>query len=98
LTLNLTSANMLADGNSYTEGYLATTPWPTLLKNALEAAPYYVTGLSLTNVAVSGQTTLNMITRAPTYVTPVYNGARLNILFAWEVGNGIGSQSIDGAA
>ena len=83
--LDLRGIKIVCDGNSITAG-IGETPWPDQLKFMLSKVGI---NCDFVNVAVSGQTTIDMVTRAPTFVDSAYDKTRDNILIAKEGGNHI---------
>ena len=81
--------NLVCDGNSITAGY----PWenteasyPAQLKKQLNAIGLYC---QVTNIGVSGQTTLQMLADGSTQVPALFKPSMTNVLIACEGGNGI---------
>lgn len=74
------------DGNSLVYGYRAPGPGVTIAQNlaAQSYSPLYGTGMTVSNVAISGQTWANMLTTRPSFVA-----GKRNILIAWEGTNSI---------
>lgn len=68
------------DGNSLTAAHGGHIPYPDFVMQDL-GNPL---GLDTANVAVSGQTTLNMIARGPTFVDPLHTTKPVNVLVVWE--------------
>ena len=93
-----TPLNVIVDGNSLSVGFSvgANGAWPFIMANTLApSAPLNVIG----NVAVSGDTTPQRITAAPTKVDPLYDSsATLNVVVMWEIINDMLSPSSSTAA
>lgn len=84
--LDLSNANIVCHGNSLTFGQGSTSglTYPKQLENQLNADGYNV---SVTNLGVGGQTTIDMIGNAPTLIPPLFVEGVQNILIAWEIRN-----------
>lgn len=86
---SLNNGVIVCDGNSLTEGGQdGGSNYPTLLAADLTARG--VTGASVSNFGVGGQTTLQMASDAAAQVDSQYNAAKRCICVAWEVRNHIG--------
>jgi hypothetical protein len=83
----VSSLNIVCDGNSITiaEGY-GGLPWPTVLK---QLPDFSDPSCVLTNLAVGGQTTGDMLADASTQVDTLFNPAKYNVLIAMEMLNDI---------
>jgi hypothetical protein len=83
----VSSLNIVCDGNSITiaEGY-GGVPWPTVLK---QLPDFSNPSCTLTNVAVGGQTTSDMIVDAVTQVDVLFDPGKFNVLIAMEMLNDI---------
>ncbi len=84
--LSFTNANIVVDGNSLSTSAGSGIAWPAKL-SALP--PFNSNGAAVTNLAVSGQNTRNMLTDAATQIDPLYDDQKANILIAWEIRNDI---------
>lgn len=84
VSLTTKASQLVADGNSQTVGVSA-TPWPTTL------ASYIGSTYVITNVAVGGQTTIEMSADAVSQVAPyLIAGNTANVVVCQEVMNDIG--------
>ena len=81
------STQVVYDGNSLVFG-IGSTGGQQLPVQQAAASPING-GLTITNTAVSGQTINDMRTRGPTYVDPLYNPSKNNVLIVWEGTNSI---------
>lgn len=84
---DFTDAVIVADGNSLTEGYLASSPAASYPSRLAVKEPFASQGTTVTNKGVGGQTTQQMIDDATTDVDPLYNAEVRSVLVAWEMGN-----------
>jgi hypothetical protein len=84
--LTLKAANIVFDGNSWTEWEDSTAvgKWPSRLKNI---APYNTVTCTFTNTAKSGRSTTLLDADASLRVDSLYVKGRLNICCIWEIGN-----------
>lgn len=97
VTLDLNNANIYCAGNSLTEGYGSTNPpttsYPTILQGLLTSY-----GATVTNIGISGTTTGEMITAAPSTLDNHIQSGKTNICIGWEITNDIGQFGNLGAA
>lgn len=76
------TVKIVFDGNSLTVGVGGSQSYAVNTVSALANAGFSVTS---TNTAVSGQTTAQMLTRAPVHVDPAHDATRdFNVYVAWE--------------
>lgn len=80
------TVNVVMDGNSLVYGYRAPGPGTRISDNLASQAfsPLYGQGMTVGNVASSGQTWADMLTTRPTFVA-----GKRNICIAWEGTNSI---------
>lgn len=94
------TVNVVMDGNSIVYGYRAPGPGTRISDNLASQAfsPLYGQGITVGNVAISGQTWANMLTTRPTFAA-----GKRNICIAWEGTNSVttgrtAAQAIEDAA
>lgn len=94
------TVNVTMDGNSIVYGYRAPGPGTTIANNLSSQgySPLYGQGMTVGNVAVSGQTWADMLSTRPSFVA-----GKRNIVIAWEGTNSVysgrtGAQSLADAA
>lgn len=97
LTLNLTNAVIICDGNSLTYGdhasNQATTSYPAVLQTLV---PFNTNGAVVTNKGVNGRTTPQMLANVTTGIDVLYNPAVTNIILVWEGTNDLANNTING--
>jgi lysophospholipase L1-like esterase len=81
--VSLTNANIVADGNSYTQGN-GYTPYSTLI---MQSAPFSTNGATMQNFGVGGQTTAQMLSDQSSQVLSLYTSGKANIILFQEGGN-----------
>lgn len=83
----INNANIYVDGNSISAGQGSTSnnSYPEQLERLYPLFKNYFS--SINNYAVGGQTTLDMISDAPTQIDPLFISGKNNILLAWEIRN-----------
>lgn len=80
------TSKLVVDGNSIPAGNNQVTPWPTVLKSRV---PFNVAGCVLSNLAVSGQTTAQMISDGVAQVDAVFDPVQNDALIMMEISNSI---------
>jgi lysophospholipase L1-like esterase len=87
---HLKDAVVVCDGNSLTHGAQASDPskaYPAQMATLSNYAPLHPVTI---NIGVNGQQTSDMISRAPSFLQPLYAHNRpRNYVVAWEIGNDI---------
>lgn len=81
--LNLTNAEIIADGNSYTQGN-GYTPYSTVI---MTLSPFSSNGSTMANFGVGGQTTIEMLADQSSQILSRYTSGHANIILFQEGGN-----------
>ncbi len=79
-------ANIIVDGNSLSTSAGTGIAWPAKM-DAIH--PFDANSATITNIAVSGQNTRNMLADAASQVDGAFDESKVNVVIAWEIRNDI---------